>query len=88
MAEKERLSITKQEYDALNHIRGLGSDVNYMVICAEPTKTGRWVLEGSSEAFDSLSSDLSDEIYEELSPPSHIRHLAKLYARLNPDSDL
>lgn len=72
MAEKERLSIRKEEYDALNHLSGLASEVNYMVICGEPTKTGRWVLEGSFEAFDSLGSDLSDEIYEELSPPSRL----------------
>lgn len=88
MAEEERLSITKQEYDALSRISGLASDAYYMVMCAEPTKNGRWVLEGSSEAFDTLSSYLAEEIYEELSPPSRIRHLAKLYARLNPDSDL
>lgn len=88
MDEQERLSITKQEYDAVNRIIGLAPDVHAMVMCAEPTKNGRWVLEGSSEAFDTLSSYLAEEIYEELSPPSRNRHLAKLYARLNPDSDL
>ena len=88
MTEKESLSITKQEYNALNEIRGLSSEAFYMVISAQSTKNGRYVLEGSSEVFDSLASDLSDEIFYELCPKSHLKHLARLYRRLSPDSDL
>lgn len=86
--EKFGLSITRGEYDALDAIRGLEASVHLMVMCARRQENGRFVLEGSQSAFDALQSDLSDEIYHELSPPSRIKQLRKLYQRLSPDSDL
>ena len=59
-----------------------------MVIAAKQTADGRYVLEGSSETFEHLTRDLFDEVYEELSPKSQLKHLAKLYRRLCPDGDL
>ena len=38
-------------------------------------------------ALDQLTSDLSEEIYYELSPKTRIKHLAKLYQRLSPDEE-
>ena len=87
-SEREKLSITRAEYDALNEIRGLAEAAHYMVILAKQSSNGRFILEGSSEAFDALTSDLSDEIYHELSPKTRLRHLRKLYDRLSPDNDL
>jgi hypothetical protein len=85
--EKEKLLITKSQYSALNEIRGLEQSVHAMVMTARPTPKG-WILEGASEAFGHLQSDLSDEIYHEMSPPSRLRHLRSLMNQLEPDSDL
>ncbi len=87
MSEKETLSVTKQEYNALDEIRGLSSDAHSMVMCATPSPSGRWILEGTSDAFNALTRDVAEEIYEQLSPPSRIKHLEKLYRRLSPDGE-
>jgi hypothetical protein len=84
---KEKLLITKAQYLALDRIRGLEQSVHYMVMAAKETPKG-YVLEGSSEAFDHLQNDLSDEIYHEMSPASQLKHLRSLMLRLEPDSDL
>lgn len=87
--DQESLTISHREYDALCDIRGLESSVHSMVMCARQDGTNNvWVLEGSSSAFVALQNDLSDEIYHELSPPSRIRQLRRLYERLSPDHDL
>lgn len=83
--EKEKFVVTSKEYDALNMIRGLAEDAHYLVMCAKLQKDGSWVLEGSEDAFDQLTSDLSDEIYHHLSPAPRLRHIQKLYDRLNPE---
>jgi hypothetical protein len=88
MSETEKLSITRNEYKALNFIEGLDSSAFNLVMCAKQSESGRYVLEGSSEAFDALQCDLSDEIYYELSPTPRLNHLRKLYRRMAPDSDL
>ena len=87
LAEKEKLSVTKQEYRALSDISGLATDAHYMVMCAQMTKSGGWILEGTTKSFDDLIADLSEEICEGLSPPSRIKHLVKLYERLSPDCE-
>ena len=87
MSETEKLSITRAEYSALNDIRGLESSAHYMVILARMGTDGRYVLEGPSSAFDALRSDLSDEIYHELSPPTRLKQIRKVYSRLSPDDD-
>ncbi len=88
MSETEKLSITRGEYHALNFIDGLGSSAFHLVVSARQSENGRYVLEGPSEAFDALQGDLNDEIYHELSPPTRLKQLRKLYLRLSPDSDL
>ena len=85
MSEMEKLLITRGEYAALNEVRGFQEDAHYMVVLAKRDEKGRYVLEGAPETFRSLSSDLFEEIYCQLSPASRRRHLAKLYDRLNPD---
>jgi hypothetical protein len=82
---KEKFTVTSKEYDALMDIRGLAQGAHYLVMCAKLQTNGSWILEGSEEEFNQLSSDLSDEIYHRLSPATRLRHLAKLYDRLNPD---
>lgn len=85
MAEKEKLLITKSQYDALNYIRGLQQDAHYMVILAKEVENG-YVLEGTPETFDHLMADVSDEIYHELSPKSRLKHLRSLMCRLEPEA--
>lgn len=87
MEETETLSITTKEYDALNQIRGLNGKAHFLVMCAHQTANGRYTLQGSCEAFDELTSDLSEEIFYGLSPPSRLSQLQKLYRRLSPEGD-
>ncbi len=86
MEEKETFFITAKEYGALVHIRGLKENAHFLVMCAGPT-SGGYKLHGSSEAFGELTSDLSDEIFYELSPKTRLAQLRKLYLRLAPDDD-
>jgi hypothetical protein len=88
MSEKEKLSISRGEYNALDEIRGLEATAYSMVVLAQQDSNGRYILEGAPSAFDALQSDLADEIYHELSPPTRLRQLRKLYDRLSPDNDL
>ena len=87
MSEIERIGITKSQYRALNAIRGLDPSVHYMVIAAKQAPSG-YVLEGTSETFDHLVRDLSDEILYELAPRSRLKHLRSLMTRVAPDTDL
>lgn len=87
MEETETLSITSKEYSALINIRGLKEKAHFLVMGASQTNNGRYTLEGSAEAFDELTSDLSDEIFYDLSPSRRITHLRKLYDRLSPEGD-
>ncbi|MBF0441832.1 MAG: hypothetical protein HQK54_08015 [Oligoflexales bacterium] len=87
MSEREKITITGKEHHALSFIYGLNTNAHLMVIMADRTETGNYILEGSSEAFDELTSDLAEEIEYRLSPPSRLRHLEKLYQRLTPDVD-
>jgi hypothetical protein len=84
--ETEKLLITKSQYHALNEIRGLEQSAFYLVIGAKQTPKG-YVLEGCPEAFDHLASDVSDEIYYELSPKSQLKALRTLLCRLQPEGD-
>lgn len=86
--DRESLTVSRREYGALCDIRGLESSAHSLVMCARPEGASNWVLEGPSQAFIALQNDLSDEIYNELSPPSRLRQLRKLYDRLSPDNDL
>lgn len=85
--DMETLTVSKAEYAALDEIRGLDVLAHSMVMCAKPDNDN-WILRGTSSAFEALASDLFDEIYEELSPPSRRKHLRKLYRRLAPDGEL
>lgn len=86
--EKEVFPISKSEYSALMDVRGLASGAHLMVMCAKgPNENGHYILKGTSDAFDELTSDLSDEIYYELSPKARIKCLARLYDRLTPAED-
>jgi hypothetical protein len=85
--EKETFPITSNENHALNMIKGLDQDVFHMVVAAKEMKGGGYLLEGSPEEFDKLTSDLFDEIEYKLSPKSRLKHLEKLYCRLTPDCD-
>jgi hypothetical protein len=86
-SEIEKLSITKNEYHALNMIEGLDSRAFHLVVAAKESENGRYLLAGPSEAFNALQSDVSDEIYYELSPKSRLKDLKRFYRRLSPDSD-
>jgi hypothetical protein len=86
--DRMRLLISRHEYDALMDIRGLESSAHLLVMLARPDASGQMVLEGPSPAFGALQNDLSDEIYHELSPPSRLKQLRRLYDRLAPDHDL
>ena len=85
--ETEKLSITGKEYDALQDIRGLEESAHYMVMLAKRDGKGGYILEGRESAFQALQSDLSDEIYHQLSSPARLRQIRKLYDRLAPDCD-
>jgi hypothetical protein len=87
ITDRETLTLSHREYDDLSDIRGLESSAHSLVMCARRGDS-YWVLEGPSTAFAALRSDLSDEIYHELSPPARLRRLRKLYDRLSPDNDL
>ncbi len=86
-AALETLIVSRAEYGALDAIRGLEASVHSMVMCAKLKSDGSWILKGSPSAFEALARDLCDEIYEELSPPSRLKHLRKLYRRLEPDGE-
>jgi len=85
MDEKETFPITSKEYHALFNIRGLKEKAHFLVMCATDLKNGNYELSGSSEAFDELTTDVSEEITYELSPKYQLRQLQKLYRRLAPD---
>lgn len=84
MDEIEKVTISKTEYHALNMIEGLSQDAFYMVVLAKEDGHGRYLLEGKSETFDRLASDLSDEIYYELSPKSRLKTLRRVYNKVAP----
>jgi hypothetical protein len=86
MVELEKLLITKSQWSALNEVRGLHQDAFHMVITAKEYQNG-YVLEGTPEAFSHLRSDISDEVYHELSPKSRLRYLRTLMNRLEPEGD-
>jgi hypothetical protein len=88
MSENEELQtfkVTEKEYDALNLIRGLDQNAFYMVVLAKPAPDGGYILTGSEETFAALERDLFDEIDAQLSPPTRLRQIAKVYHRLTPD---
>lgn len=87
MAKREKILITKSQYRALEDIRGLEQSAHFMVMCAREAPKG-YVLEGDQDTFDHLVSDLSDEIFYKMSPPSRLKHLRSLMYQLEPDSDL
>lgn len=68
-------------------IRGLEEKAHYLVMAANQTANGRYLLKGSTEAFDNLTTDVSDEICYELSPKSQLNQLRRLYRRLSPGGD-
>ena len=80
----ETLHISDREYDAVFRIRGLQESAHMMVMTAKQDAKAGYILEGQPKAFDELAFDLSDEISYELSPPSKLRQLSKLYNRLRP----
>lgn len=84
MSELETLLITKEENFALNMMKGLESNAFYMVIGAKETEEGKFLLQGTPETFQALARDLYDEIEYELSPKSRLKHLGRLYCRLEP----
>ena len=84
---RRKLLITKSQYNALEDIRGVEQSVHFMVMTAKETPKGH-VLSGDSETFDHLQSDLSDEIFYKMSPPSRLKHLRSLMYQLEPGSDL
>ncbi len=77
MEEKETVLITDKEYGALLYIRGLKEKAHFLVMCADRASNGGYKLLGSSDAFDELTSDLSDEIFYELSPKTRLTQLRK-----------
>lgn len=83
--ELQTFKVTDKEYHALNLIRGLEQDVFHMVVLAKPASDGGYILTGSEETFEALERDLFDEIDAQLSPPTRLRQIAKLYHRLTPD---
>jgi len=84
--ELERVSISKAQLAALNEIYGLSEKAFYLIVTGErKTPSGHYYLEGTTEQFDALASDLSDEIYNELSPKTRLKHLRTLYNKINPD---
>ncbi len=87
MPEKETFFITEGECDALNAIRGLHQDAFHLVVGATRKENGGYILEGSEAAFNHLTQDVFEEIYSRLSPARHLKHLKKLYSRLEPDSE-
>jgi len=87
MDEIETFPISNKEYSALINIRGLKEKAHYLVWAAKETKSGGYMLRGSSDAFDELTSDVSDEINYELSPKYQLKQLEKLYHRLTPDNE-
>jgi hypothetical protein len=87
MSETQKLTISSKEDYALNMMKGLEERAFSLVVGARPDGHGGSILEGPSEAFDALASDVSDEIHYQLSPRSRVKTLEKLYSRLAPDSD-
>jgi len=85
--EIEKVTISKTEHHALSMIKGLSEAAHYMVILAKEDGHGRYILEGEGETFDSLASDLADEIYYELSPKSRLKALSRLYDKVSPECD-
>ena len=84
--EIERISVSKVQLHALNQIRGLSEKAFNLVVCGEKiTASGKYYLEGSTDAFDALARDVAEEIYCQLSPPSRLNHLKSLYRKLEPD---
>ena len=86
MSEKEKVTITQSQYYALNEIRGLQQDANYMVILAKKTEKG-YVLEGTEETFNHLVRDLYDEVEFEMQPKSQLKHLRSLICKIEPEGD-
>jgi hypothetical protein len=82
-----KIKITKAQYSALNDIRGLEQDVHYMVVLAKEDPSGGYVLEGTEKTFDSLVSDLYDEVEYEMQPKSKLKHLRELICEIHPDGD-
>ena len=87
MNEIEKVTITKTEHHALSMIRGLSEDAHYMVILAKQGSSGRYILEGKEQAFDNLATDLSDEIFYELSPKSRLKTLNRVYDKVAPECE-
>lgn len=86
MTERLKIEITKSQYSALNAIRGLQQDAQYMVILANETANG-YVLEGTEQTFEHLVRDLYDEVEFEMQPKSALKHLRSLICRIEPEGD-
>jgi hypothetical protein len=54
-----------------------------MVMCARTTPEGHFLF-GTEDAFDSLLSDLYDEVGYEMQSRANLQHLSRLIEKLEP----
>jgi len=56
-----------------------------MIVAAERTPQGRYILTGTTNTFDELATDIADEISCELSSKANLAYLKNLYYKLVPE---
>ncbi len=81
--KNETITLTQQEFFALDQMRGLSGPMHFFVKSAQPTLDGCWTLEAAPDLIGSLRQSLSKEIEEELGPSTDRRHLWNVYSRLS-----
>ena len=80
------LTLTQPEYRAVDAIFGMHPDAHHMVVCAIPTASKAWVLDGDEKEFRGLLETLYEEL--EMKPKASIsRVVDKVEAILGDDED-
>ena len=80
-----KITLTKTQYNALDHIYGRPENVHYLIMCAKPTDKG-WILEGSDETFNELLEIINEEICEVRCSQKRAKSLIAVCKKVDPKS--
>lgn len=78
-----QIRLNNDEYAALNDLRGLPEDANYLVILADEQENSDYLMSGSSKAFRELRKVIEEDLEEGIAPKENWASLRKVLKLIN-----